>query len=94
MTLSDTLAQIAGTDAETFAGLKSAAFAYLSGYQAALDRGIANNRLFKLADHDALPMFQPPPIPKPSWLGVAWTLALTTIILAVAIRRYRRLRLA
>ncbi|WP_172438980.1 DUF3526 domain-containing protein [Porphyrobacter sp. TH134] len=94
MMVSNTLAQIAGTDVETYGTLKGAAFGYLSDYQAALDRGIANNRLFTLADHDALPTFQPPPSPRPGWLGVLWTLMITIVILATALRRYRRLRLA
>lgn len=91
MTVSNTLAQIAGTDTETYAGLRSAAFAYLSDYQAALTRGIADNRLFTLAAHDALPRFQPPPTPAPGWLGVVWTLIVTAVMMAMALRQYRRL---
>jgi ABC-2 type transport system permease protein len=93
MTVSNTLAQIAGTDTETYAGLRSAAFAYLSDYQAALTRGIANNRLFTLADHDALPRFQAPPKPAPDWLGVLWTLIVTGLGMSMAMRRYRQLTL-
>lgn len=93
MTVSNTLAAIAGTDATTYAGLRTASFAYLSDYQAALTRGIADNRLFTLADHDALPRFQPPPAPAPGWLGVFWTLLVTGVVMALALSRYRQLTL-
>jgi ABC-type transport system involved in multi-copper enzyme maturation permease subunit len=94
MTVSNTLAEIAGTDSEAYAGLKNAAFAYLADYQAALTRGIAGNRLFTLADHDALPRFQAPPPPAFSWLGVVWTLIVTGVVMTVAVGRYRRLTLS
>jgi ABC-type transport system involved in multi-copper enzyme maturation permease subunit len=94
MTVSNTLAAVAGTDAMAYAGLRAAALAYLSDYQAALTRGIAGNRLFTLADHDALPRFQPPPPPAPGWLGVVWTLLVTAAVTALALRRLRRLSLS
>jgi ABC-type transport system involved in multi-copper enzyme maturation permease subunit len=93
MTVSNTLAQIAGTDSEAYAGLKNAAFAYLADYQEALTRGIAGNRLFTLTDHDALPTFQPPAAARPDRLGVLWTLLVTIFALAMARGRYRRLHL-
>lgn len=94
MIVSDTLAQIAGTDAHAYRGLKATAFAYLDAYKAALDRGIAGNRLFTLADYDALPLFKPPPAPGVEWLGMGWTCLVTAILLLLALRRYRRLELA
>lgn len=93
MTLADTLAQIAGTDTQGYAALRRAALIYLDDYMSAIDKGIAGNRLFTLADHDALPVFEAPSQPKPGWAGMIWTLLITMLMTAAAVRRYRRLDL-
>jgi hypothetical protein len=88
MTVSAALAGIAGTDTASYHALRIASRQHLYRYTAALDRGIADNRLFTLADHDALPRFAPPPRPLPHFIGVGWTLLLALLFGWWASRRY------
>lgn len=90
MSVSGTLAEIAGTDSVSYGALRAASRDYLHAYGAALDRGIQDNRLFTLADHDALPRFEPPGRRAPSLLGAAWTALLALLIGGLAMRRFAR----
>ncbi|MEM1187566.1 MAG: DUF3526 domain-containing protein [Pseudomonadota bacterium] len=89
MALAATLADISGTGVNSYVPLRRAAKEYLGNYQKALSRGIADNRLFTLADHDALPSFEAPPRAVPTHLGVLWTATVTTFFFAAAIFRLR-----
>ena len=93
MTIAGTLSSIAGTDTRAYQPLRVAARDYLETYMVALDRGIANNRLFTLADHDGLPRFSPPPAPAPNLAGLAWTAFVTLLLLGGTALRLRRLSL-
>jgi ABC-2 type transport system permease protein len=88
LTAANTLARIAGTDTQSYTALRRSARDYLYSYTAALDRGIANNRLFTLADYDALPVYEAPPRPTPSLAGLAWLIGLALIIGGWAFRRF------
>lgn len=92
MSVSGALAGIAGTDTTSYHALRSASRDYLLRYGAALDRGIAGNRLFTLADHDALPRFAPPPRAAPSPWGAGWVLLLALLLGGWSARRYAAVR--
>jgi len=89
---SNTLAEIAQTDFAAYSAQRQAAIAWLVARNTLLTDIIINDRPINAEQFDAIPRFDPAPLPAPSLSGPCWLLLYAVALGAVALWRLRRVR--